>query len=204
MKKIILFGHGEIGEVVDFYLKHDSDFRVEAFTIDQSYIKESHFLNRPLVAFEEIEKKYSPSEFAMLVAVGYSNHNELREQKYYEAKAKGYKLISYVHSKIKLWPNVVHGDNCIIFEDNTIQPFVKVGNNVILWSGNHIGHHATIEDHCFVSSHVVISGGVTVGRNSFLGVNSSVRDHIQIGSHNFVAMGAQVKESTPAHAKIKG
>ena len=50
------------------------------------------------------------------------------------------------------------GDNCFIFEDNTVQPFVTLGNNLVLWSGNHIGHHSTLRDHCFISSHVVISG----------------------------------------------
>ena len=50
------------------------------------------------------------------------------------------------------------GDNCFILEDNTVQPFVTIGNNVTLWSGNHIGHDSVIEDDCFISSHVVVSG----------------------------------------------
>ncbi len=37
-----------------------------------------------------------------------------------------------------------------LLEDNTIQPFVSIGN-VTLWSGNHIGHHSTIHDHYSVS-----------------------------------------------------
>ena len=58
------------------------------------------------------------------------------------------------------------GDNCFILEDNTIQPFVSIGNNVTLWSGNHIGHDSTIDDHCFIASHVVVSGHVRVGTRS--------------------------------------
>ena len=57
-----------------------------------------------------------------------------------------------------VWARHEIGENCFIFEDNTIQPFVKIGDDVVLWSGNHIGHHAEIGDHCFISSHVVISG----------------------------------------------
>jgi len=33
---------------------------------------------------------------------------------------------------------------------------VTIGNNVTLWSGNHIGHDAMIDDHGFITSHVVI------------------------------------------------
>jgi hypothetical protein len=49
-------------------------------------------------------------------------------------------------------------ENAFILEDNTIQPFVRIGPNVTLWSGNHIGHHSTVEDHVFIASHVVVSG----------------------------------------------
>ena len=34
----------------------------------------------------------------------------------------------------------------------------SIGNNTIIWSGNHIGHHSKIGNNCFISSHVVVSG----------------------------------------------
>ena len=37
---------------------------------------------------------------------------------------------------------------------------MTIGDDCVLWSGNHIGHHATIGDHCFITSHVVVSGHV--------------------------------------------
>lgn len=201
---IVIFGNSEIAEVVDFYLAHDSKFKVKAFTVDGSFIKGHKFCGKPVVPFEELKKKFPPSKYKMLIAIGYSDFNEIRERKYLEAKAHGYNFITYLSSKATVWKkgNSI-GENSIIFEDNTIQPFTKVGNNVIMWSGNHLGHHSVIEDHCFVSSHVVISGGVKVGRNSFLGVNATIRDHIEIGNHNVVGMGAKISKSTPAYAISK-
>ena len=32
----------------------------------------------------------------------------------------------------------------MIMEHNTIQPYVTIGENTILWSGNHVGHHTQI------------------------------------------------------------
>ena len=64
------------------------------------------------------------------------------------------------------------GENSFILEANTLQPFVNIGNDVVLWSGNHIGHHSIISDHVFFTSHVVLSGNCVVGSNCFLGVNS--------------------------------
>ena len=81
------------------------------------------------------------------------------------------------------------GENCFILEENTIQPFVTIGDNVTLWSGNHIGHHSTIMNHTFISSHVVVSGGVEVGEQCFIGVNSTLRDHITVGNKCVIGAG---------------
>jgi UDP-3-O-[3-hydroxymyristoyl] glucosamine N-acyltransferase len=78
----------------------------------------------------------------------------------------------------------------------TIQPFVTIGNNVTLWSGNHIGHHSRIGDNCFLTSHVVVSGGVEIGNNCFLGVNATIRDHIKIASHCVVGANTLILKDT--------
>jgi len=39
---------------------------------------------------------------------------------YDEAKRKGYTLVSYISSKCNHWGDTLIGDNCFIFEDNTI------------------------------------------------------------------------------------
>jgi acetyltransferase-like isoleucine patch superfamily enzyme len=88
------------------------------------------------------------------------------------------------------------GENCFILEDNTIQPFVRIGNDVTLWSGNHVGHDSVIEDHCFVSSHVVIAGRVRIGPYCFLGVNATLRNGITIAPRTLVGAGAVVMRDT--------
>ena len=116
----------------------------------------------------------------MFVAISYAKMNAVRAEKYASMKAAGYRLVSYVSSRCSYLSLTPPGDNCFILEDNTVQPFVTIGNNVTLWSGNHIGHDATIEDHCFITSHVVVSGYVRVGTRSFIGVNATLRNSITI------------------------
>ena len=125
--------------------------------------------------------------------------NRVRENKFNQAKNKGYHLVNYVSSKATVWPDLSIGENCFILEDNTIQPFVTIGDNVTLWSGNHIGHHARINSNCFISSHVVISGGVVIGKNCFLGVNATTNDHISIGDNCIIGSGAIVTKSTSSN-----
>jgi sugar O-acyltransferase (sialic acid O-acetyltransferase NeuD family) len=127
----------------------------------------------------------------VFIALGYKSMNTVRQTRYTEAKAKGYSLATYVSSRATYYGTPV-GENCFILENNVIQPFVRIGDNVTLWSGNHIGHHSTIRDHVFISSHVVVSGGCDIGENSFLGVNSTLRDNIKLGRFVLVAAGAAV------------
>src|SRR5262249_44581290 len=91
-----------------------------------------------------------------------------------------------------------------ILEDNTIQPFTRIGDNVVLWSGNHIGHHSTISDHVFVTSHVVVSGHCSIGPNCFLGVNATLRDGLTLAEGTLVAMGACLTHDTEAWGVYKG
>jgi sugar O-acyltransferase (sialic acid O-acetyltransferase NeuD family) len=148
------------------------------------------FCGRPVVAFEDVAQLYPPDRHDLFVALSYSKLNLVRKEKYLAAKAYGYRLASYVSEKATVLNQGRIGENCFILEDNTIQPFVTIGNNVTLWSGNHIGHHSTIKDHCFVASHVVVSGGVEIGEQCFIGVNATIRDHVKVGDRCVIGAGA--------------
>lgn len=193
MEKVVIFGTGVFAEVVWYYLTQDSRYEVVAFT--ETEPKDQKFHELPIINFDSLVDLYPPNEFSMFVSVGYSQMNQLREKYYHEAKDKGYKLINYIHPSVILWDNQSIGDNCFVFEDNTIQPFVRIGSNNIFWSGNHIGHHSSIGNHNFISSHVVVSGNVQIGNNNFMGVNSMTHDSIEIGNYNLIAAGAIIAKS---------
>ena len=196
MKKIIIFGNEDFAEVAHFYFTHDSPYDIVAFTVHERFIKNKELFDLPVVPFEKIETIYPPSEFSMFIAIAYSKINKLRAKVFEDAKSKGYHLVSYVNSKVTKWEEVKMGENCFILEDVTIQPFVEFGDDVIVWSGNHIGHHSKIGNHCFITSHVVISGNVQVGDYCFLGVNSTIRDGIKIANHCVIGAGAVILKDT--------
>ena len=141
------------------------------------------------MAIEDLMNKYSPANVDVFVGVGYRDMNRTRERIYHEIKQLGFSLASFCHLMTHSWSNSKLEENTFIFEDNTIQPFVEIGNNTILWSGNHIGHHSKIGQHCFISSHVVISGSCGSGNNVFVGVNATLHDSIKIGSYSLIAWG---------------
>lgn len=189
-KKLIIFGSGDIAQLAHFYFSTDSEYEVVAFTVDASYIQESIFCSLPVVAFEDVAKDYPPEKHDFFVALSYSRLNAVRKEKFLAARAMGYRFASYISSRATVLNEGRIGENCFIFEDNTIQPFVTIGNNVTLWSGNHIGHHSVIKDHTFIASHAVVSGGVEIGEQCFIGVNATLRDHIKVGDRCVIGAGA--------------
>ena len=118
-------------------------------------------------------------------------------------KAKGYKLASYISSKAYIGYEVEIGENCFIMENNVIQTFAKIGNNVVLWSGNHIGHSSIIHDNCFISSHVVISGFCEIGENTFVGVNTSVANNVKIGNYCLIGLGCIIVKDVAENSIMK-
>lgn len=202
-KPLLIFGTGTVAEVSTFYFNVDSDYEVVGYIEDdQSFIKEPEFLGKPIFKLSNVQTKFNPKDIEIFVAIGYQNSNKTRQQRYEMLKNLGYTFATYVSSRASVYTEII-GDNCFILEGNVLQPFVEVGNNVILWSGNHIGHHSTIGSHVFVASHVVISGKCHVGEGSFLGVNCCIHDGVTIGARCLVGAGAVVHKSCAADSLVR-
>jgi len=205
MAKVIIFGVQDFAQLAKFYLQHDSEHEVVAFSVHKQYLPEGEtFEGLPVVAFEDVEETYPASEFKFFAPMSPSRMNKLRESVYRQLRDKGYEMISYISSKARVFPGTSIGDNCFILEDNTIQPFTSIGNNVVLWSGNHIGHHSVIKDHVSFTSHVVLSGHCVVESFAFFGVNATIRDGIHIAEGSFIAMAAAVTKDTDPWGVYKG
>ncbi len=195
-RKAVIFGTGSFAEVVHFYLQNDSEYEVVGFTANADAIAEDQFLGKPVVPFESVESVFAPGQHEMFVAVGYAKLNKVRERLCGEARDKGFRLLSYLCSKASHWGDTKLGENVFVFEDNTVQPFVTIGDGTILWSGNHIGHHSVIGSYCFITSHVVVSGHCRVGDRCFIGVNATITDDTAIADDNLIGPGTLIQKNT--------
>lgn len=199
--RLIIVGEGETAELAYEYFTHDSFFEVAGFSAERQYVKKTELFGLPVVPFEDVETRFPPGVHHAFVALSYTQLNRPRTRLYLEAKRKGYPIASYVSSRAFVWRNVEIGENCFILEHNVLQYHVKVGNNVVLWSGNHVGHRSIIRDNTFISSHVVISGYCDIGESCFVGVNASIGDHVKIAPDCIVGAGALILKDTE-HRKV--
>ena len=202
-KKIIIIGTREFGQMAFDYFSRDSQHSVVAFAVNREFLgDQDKCCDLPVIACEDLAAHYTPAEYSVFVAMTYSQLNRDRARVAATMRESGYDTVSYVSSHAFVADNVDIGGNVFVFEDNTVQHRCCLEDNVILWSGNHIGHSSVIRQNCFISSHVVVSGGCDIGANSFVGVNATIGNDLTIGSDCTIGAGAVITRSVPENSVV--
>jgi acetyltransferase-like isoleucine patch superfamily enzyme len=171
VENVVIYGNGPVATTIYHSLIRIAAYEVRAFTVDRESIASHELLGRPVIPFDEIQRIYLPETHRMLIAVGYCKTNRLRAERYHQAKAKGYTLITYISPKATIEPGVSVGDNCLVGTNTVIQPSVTIGSDVLIRDNIFIGHGATIGDHCYIGSGAVILGRAAIGDYTLIGAN---------------------------------
>lgn len=195
MNHLILYGNEAVAREAFYCFREFSDYVVAGFTVDQEFIRETHFCGMPLVPFECVAEVYSPDKYSMFISVGYVNNNKIRADRYAKSRVLGYTFVNFVSPRATVYADVDIGVNCFIGHNSAISPNAVIGNNVIIGNGCNIGHDTTISEHCFISNDVSVSGGVTIGAYCYLGTNATIRNKVAIGRECVVGAGAVILEN---------
>ncbi|PKQ46721.1 acetyltransferase [Confluentibacter flavum] len=194
-KPLIIFGAGKISQAISYYFERDSEYDIIAYVVDDAFVKNADFLEKPLIALSEVETRFPANKYSVFVAVGYQGINQLRASKYNHFKALGYTFATYVSPYVK--GNFTLGGNSIIMDQVALQPCAKLGNNVIVWGGTMVGHHAIIEDHCWLTGGCLIGGVTTLGKGTFVGLGATIGNEITIGEQCMVGASVLITKSIP-------
>ena len=182
----------------------DLRFRLKGFTVNADYMpKNESFCNLPVVAWEKLEERFPPGETLLLGPISYRSNNRFRRDRYLEGKARGYDFATWVHPSAQVEGASI-GENSVIFDGCTVQPFAKIGTSSILWSKVHIGHHSAVGDNCFMASFCGIAGNSRVGDCTFFGGHTGLVDNCSIGSNCIVTAGAIVTQAVPDGSIVIG
>jgi sugar O-acyltransferase (sialic acid O-acetyltransferase NeuD family) len=205
MSRVVLFGTGRGAAVAHRFLAGDTQHEIVAFTVDGANLREKEYRGLPVVAFEDVQSAYPPDTFRMLILLGYQQMNELRQSKFEAAKSKGYTLESYIASNVFRVEPVKLGENCFIMDNQSISLDVEIGNNVVMWSSNHIGDLTSIADHAWISSHVTIAASVKIQQRAFLGIGATITNSVTIGADSFIGANVMVSHDTePGSVHVLG
>jgi len=204
MTDVVVFGAGKLAELLSLYISNDENLRIVGFTVDSVYLPSGGRLGSlPVVPWETLEQDFPPDEVMILGPVSYRDNNRFRWNRYLEGKRRGYSFATYIHPSSHVVGAEI-GENSIILEECTVQPFARLGPCSVLWSKVHIGHHAEIGDACFFASFSGIAGNSRVGSRSFFGGQTGLVDNCSVGADCIVAAGTVVTRPMPDGAVARG
>ena len=85
MSKVIIFGIQDFAELAHYYLKNDSDNEVVGFSVHKNYMPDNHlFKGLPIIAFEDVESFFPPTEYKFFAPLSPMKMNRFRESIYNE------------------------------------------------------------------------------------------------------------------------
>lgn len=201
--RVVLIGNGQVAELALARIRRDrSDLTVAGFAVDRAFIREPMLHDLPVHPFEDIATCFPPADHLAFVAIGPVRVNRIRAERFAQARALGYRLISLVSPRASVWPGVEIGENCTVGDGCVVQPWTRLGDNVHVGSGCTIGHHVRLDEHCFLAAHVALAGSVTVQRAALLGVGAVVRDRVRVGAEAVVGAGVVLSGHVPDRAVL--
>jgi sugar O-acyltransferase (sialic acid O-acetyltransferase NeuD family) len=200
MKKLIIFGTGKISEAVSYFFNRDSDYEICAYVCDKDFLVADAFLGRPVISTDVAHEIYPAKEFYVFVAIGYQGMNAIRAEKVSYFKGLGYKFANYVTPVCDTTFSL--GENSIVMDGAVIQPCVSIGNNVFVWGGTLIGHHAAIHDNCWLTGSCSIGGLAKVGKGTFIGLNATIGNEILIGNECMIGAGTLCCKDIPSKSVL--
>ncbi len=189
MARIVIFGNGQVAELALARIRRDTDHVAVGFTVDREFIDAATLHGLPVVPFDEVAAHWPPGSHSMHIAIGPTNVNRIREERFRASKEMGYALVSLISPRADIWPGVEVGENCVVGDGCSILPFTRIGDNVHLSTGCAVAHHCTIGDHAFLAPRVIVTGSVRIDPFAFIGAGAILRDGIVVGASSFIGAG---------------
>lgn len=196
MKKLVLYGNTDFARLIKYYIEEDAKRKVDCVVVDREYIQKRTFEGIKVVPFDIFVETHSTKEYEILICIGYSQMNMVRQRIFKKCKGYGYKVASFIHSSVKIPQNVVMGEGNIIFEGVTIQAFSKIGNSNLIWYNASVAHDCIVGDFNTIAGSSSLSGFVNIKNNCFIGNNATIRDHINIGAFTLIGAGTYIDHDT--------
>lgn len=198
MKKIILAGNAIAANILYNYLLKDKRYQVMGLVVDDDFVGHAGIENVNSIGFSQVQDKFNPLNYAVIMAMGYGGINFHRESMYHRLKKIGYQIETYVHPDAKVYTDIPLGEGCVILPSAVIEPHVHIGSNCMIWANVTLAHHSIIAENCWIASGAVISGQAKVGCNVFIGVNATIVNDIEVGAFSLIGAGALITKNTKA------
>lgn len=188
MKNFVIFGDSAFAERIYKYIKQENIDKVLCFTNEERFINRKMIGDLCVVPFETLSSLYEKDSFEILICIGYTNMNKLREKIYNFCKKNEYAIGTWISSTVITYTEDIAEGN-IIMPGVLIGPGCTIGKGNIFESCTCLTHDNIIGDFNFVSTNCTFGGNSIVKDFCFIGLNSTIKSSITIANYSLLGMG---------------
>jgi len=179
MRKVLVYGAGTLGLIVQEMLEQDVD---EVVLVDDDSTVSA--LN-----YEKAKAFFTPDICDVVIALGYKNLAN-RLAIYNKVKKDGYHLKRVIHPRAYINSKAIIGEGCIIMANASVGLGAILSDMIVMWMGSTVSHDSTIGMNTFLSPNSTICGFAEIGSNSFIGAGAIVVDRVILPSNSFIKAGS--------------
>jgi sugar O-acyltransferase (sialic acid O-acetyltransferase NeuD family) len=197
-KPIIILGGGGHASVVR-ELVELNEGKIKGYTDVKDTGLSAHYIGR-----DDMIERFKPSQVQLVMGIGSVGLPLLRQKMFDHFKSLGYSFATLVHPKAIVSQAVELAEGCQVMAGAVLNPYVRIGKNVIVNTSASIDHDCHINEHTHIAPGVRLSGGVTIGRCCLVGIGGIVIQGVRIGDRVVVAAGAVVIKDVSSAQKVAG
>ena len=170
--RVLVYGSRLFGQVVRC-LVEDCGHEFAGF-IDDTYQTED-----VLGPFASVRQTCSPSEYACVNAVGYS---DLSARRGVTARIRdaGYTMPVLVHPRAYVSKTSSAGPGTFVMAGALVDCRVTLDDNVVVWPGVCVSHDCYIGPNTFLSPNCTVCGDCRVGADCFVGAGAVIVSHADV------------------------
>lgn len=203
MKSLAVYGTGSIAEQIYQYNERYHLYNICVF-IDDNLSSNYKFHGIEVLNYETFKRSYTTGNISVIVTIGYSKCNTIRESVCLKLMSDGYILANFISPGSNCWPGAIVGLNIIIFDNVFVGNGSKISSGVIIYECVSIAHNVHVNKYSLLSLGVVAGGNSVIGEYTFVGLNSTIKSSVVLGNYNIVASGTNVIKSSNNYSLIKG
>lgn len=192
MRNLIIFGDTPFAERLYKYIRIEGKDGVIAFTQEEDFISKKELQGLPVVPFEQLG--IFASDFEIVLGIGYTKMNQLKQKIYDLCKRKGYKIATYISIHAVVYSDDIQ-EGCFIAPGAVVGPDCKLGVGNFLESSVVLSHDNEIGNFNFLSTNAVFGGYSKVQDNCFFGLHSTIKDDVTIASNNLFGSAVNITKS---------
>lgn len=197
MNKLVLVGTSSLAaQTLDFVERYQL-FDVIGFTVNEAYIKEPVFLDKPVFPIEELDKYIDKENVMLFSTVTWYNYlNRERKKIFDQLKGEGYKFANLISPHALVYTKDLG-------EGNWIHDFAHIGYGVHIGDDNvfrmkcMIGHDSVIGNHNFFAVNTIVGGHDYFNDCCFVGLSALIHNRVVVGNKCVIGGGAVVKRDLP-------